>query len=937
MLRTLLASLLLLASSTVARAQDGAIDEETLLENALPRVESLYLHPDAIDPVKMLRAGLQALEHQSPRLLVLEEGEDALRIEVDGQTRVVPVDEVQDLAAAFATFESVSLWVDPLLDDPEVDLDDLRTAALSGALRTLDRHSRVIAGDSLDDFNTRFRGELFGIGATIGRRDDRMRVVKPFADAPAGRAGLQAWDAITHVDGVSTEAMSVNDAVERIRGPEGVPVVLTVERDGEDHPRIFVIVRDKVRVPSVDETLLSGNIGYVEIGRFSKKTSEEFVAALQSLREQAGDLKGLVLDLRGNQGGSMVHAARIVNAFSEEGLLVQTEGSDGNRVSGLTWKIPAQAKYKHFDGPVVVLVDESTASGSEIVAGGLKFLNRGLILGHQTFGKGTVQKVYSLADDVSMKLTVARYLLPGERYINSVGVTPDVMTGQFWLDGGNPTVPDAFVEPASLAGLEALDGGLDERHNPGAGRAPTTDASNRTPTLRLAYPRILDSWLAAQPAEGEATPAPEQSGPPPEATGDARVRSRWPGDVGDAVFNDLELRLAHEILLASKPTDRRAALLSIAGPLVAQWAERQSERLKDALAEREVPWTPTTESRWLDRSPGSEAGVEARLLSPPPPLSARLELPEALVAGEEYIGTLVVKNTGEVTYERLRARLESSTGALDDASFVLGDLPPGAERRASITVNPSSRAASRLDTWRLYLIDDGGPLGGPFQGTVRTKGLPDARLSLRLRTELVAEPGGAVTVQARVEVRNEGPEATGDVRVLFGDPDDDRVERRQRWQTLEELSKGQVAGADLTLHVRDAAAVPVVSGRVIAQDMKTGSRTTVELEVPTGIPLEWTDWRIPPQVDFVKLPKKAMGISPVEGTVVGNSPLAAVEVLVGGDKLFSRRVPEGEEVRAMPFDIAAPVQVGPNAVHVRIETRDGVSRTETAWVLGEPE
>jgi carboxyl-terminal processing protease len=950
----LLLASLVLALPAAAQDADGDIDQDSLLQRAKPMVRDLYLHPDAIVPPTMLRAGLQAMEHQSPQILVLKQGEDELVLQVNDASRIVDVSGA-DLDDAFDTFETAALWIQPLLVDSDITEDDLRTAALSGALRTIDRHSTVIAGDRLDDFNVRFKGTLVGIGARIGRRDGALRVIKPFADAPAGKAGLLPWDVISHVDGVATEAMSVDDAVDRIRGPEGVPVVLRVERAGEDFARAFVIVREEVLVPSVESALLSDAIGYVNIDHFSKETSREFVDHLDALRVQSR-LQGLIIDLRGNQGGSMIHAARIVNNFVESGTLVQTEGRNGGRVRGLTWKVPAQPENRRFDGPVVVLVDEKTASGSEIVAGGIKFLERGLIVGQQTFGKGTVQKVYSLTRDVSMKLTVARYLLPGEKFINHVGVTPDVAVGQLWLDPSDPTVPDGFVESAELLGLEDGDGGLDARKNPGAGRMPEYGGINARPALRLLYPRILASWTtpadgageapadapvadateAAAPEDGEAPPssAPED---PEELVGDAKVRSALPGDAGDTQFNDLELRVAHELLRAALPTDRRTELLARATPIVARWQGTQDARLAEGLAARGIPWTASGSHRWLDRAPALEDETDAALSRPHPDLAVSLELPEALLAGERATATLVVRNSTGVAYPRLRARIESSAGALDDASFVLGDLPPGAERRSSIAISTSTRDESRSDSWRLYLLDDDGPLGGPWEGTVETRGLPLTPLLVRVSTELEPEAAGGMVLHTRVEVRNEGGAPTGEVRILFGNPPDESVERTERFRTLDPVGPGAEGSGTLSLRVRDPSARATVPIPLRVTDLETGAYVTVHLELPTGSNLAPTEWFRPATSRLVDAPPRGTAGSPLplSGEVRSASPLASVEVLMGRDKVFTRRFAPGEETRELAFAITPELAVGPNLITVRTRTLDGVASSDGSWVLGE--
>ncbi|MEE2829864.1 MAG: PDZ domain-containing protein, partial [Myxococcota bacterium] len=235
-------------------AQEAPPDQGDLLERALNRIERLYLHPEVIDPPAMARRGIQAMERAGPDLLVLEEDSASLLVQSGTRRQVFTTEDVDSLDSAGEKVRSVASFMaaEPAeAGDDGPSEEDLHVEALRGMLGTIDRHSRLIVGGKLDDFNTRFKGTLVGIGARIGRRQGRLTVIDTFSDAPAGQSGLLAGDAITHIDGHATTALSVEDAVERIRGPEGVPVVLTVERDEEEGRRIFVIVRAKVLVPSV--------------------------------------------------------------------------------------------------------------------------------------------------------------------------------------------------------------------------------------------------------------------------------------------------------------------------------------------------------------------------------------------------------------------------------------------------------------------------------------------------------------------------------------------------------------------------------------------------------------------------------------------------------------------------------------------------------------
>ncbi len=939
--------LLLVLTALLCLAGDSSREAEDLVGKALDRIDQLYLHPGAIDPPAMLAAGVQRIERESPDLLVLEGEDGALVVRSGDVQKPFDVAGVATLAEARARLDDVvDFAMEGRTGEEDFDRDDLEIAALRGMLHTIDRHSRLIVGDGLDEFNTRFKGTLVGIGSRIGRRDGPLgerllQILGPFPGSPAERSGLQIGDVITHIDGHATVGISVDDAVERIRGPEKVPVVLTVRRPGEEGRRVFVIVREKVIVPSVEQELLPGGVGYIIIDHFSQKTSREVASALDELRGDGEELRGVVIDLRGNTGGSMRHATRIVNYFVDGGELLRTEGADGGRVEKLTHRIEANATFLRYEGPVAVLVDRRTASGSEIVAGGLKYTGRSITIGSQTFGKGTVQKVYTLrkteGDEVSMKLTVARYLLPGESFINSVGVTPDIATGPLWLDPDEPLLPERLREPDRNAGRVQQAGGLDARRNPGGGgRTPTTGGVNATPELWLFYPRVLPGWTEEEPAADE---DPRHAGVPVEE------RPGWSdltGDAGEGLFNDVELALAYELLLGARPEDRRDDLVEAARPLVAELQERHARRMVEATDRKGIPWSGEAVPRWMDRAPLREPQIQARLAGPPPAgITAELHLPERFEAGEKNGIRLEVRNERDVAVRHLRARVESSSDILDGASFLIGDLAPRESRGWTVPVDVDPATPTRLDDWRVYLIDDDGPLGGPFVGLAESRG--DARSSLEVQVETRAEPqaDGSVVLVATVRVRNRGEGTAGEIQVHFGEPKAEGAERLERFRSIEELEPGAGSTVELRLRVRDAAALPVLPIRLRARDGRARSSTYVSLEIPTTGSME-TDWLIPPKLELRsphsdRLAPPARGGTDfrVRGRIEARAGLRSVYVSVAGDQVLSELLPDG--TRRREIDAPAVLEVGPNRVRVVVETADGVEISRVYWVLGEKE
>ena len=304
----------------------------------------------------------------------------------------------------------------------EVDERGLVYAAAEGVLSSLDPHSVFMPPDIYAEMKKDSAGEFGGVGIEVTEREGAVTVVAPIPGTPAERAGIQPHDRIVRIDGESTKDMSVLDAARRMRGVPGTTVVLTLERDPAD-PRLEVrIVRARIRIVPVESRLLGEGQGYVRIKSFQKDTARAVTSHLDRLEREAGAaLTGLVLDLRNNPGGLLDQAVKVADEFLEEGGIVSTRGRSRQHSEGYEARPGGRSRV-----PLVVLVNEGSASASEIVAGALQDHRRALVVGSRTFGKGSVQTVVDLPDGAGLKLTVARYYTPLDRSIHGTGIQPDV-------------------------------------------------------------------------------------------------------------------------------------------------------------------------------------------------------------------------------------------------------------------------------------------------------------------------------------------------------------------------------------------------------------------------------------------------------------------------------------------------------------------------------
>ena len=320
-----------------------------------------------------------------------------------------------------ALFSEILAFVDQEhFDDP--DSEELMEGAIKGMLRTLDPYSQFIP-DYLT-FRTQNQGNYGGLGMTVGMREDMITVITPFKGNPASLAGVQNGDIISQIDGESTIVMTLDEAVDLLRGEPGTSVTITIIRPKVSRSIEVTITREVIRIPSVEKEIIGDNIGYIKINQFLQTTANDVDKALEEF--EAHNIRGIILDLRLNPGGLLGSAVDIASDFIEAGKLVVYSQGIENREDFF-------AKGEVRDElPLIVLVDNGSASASEIVAGAIKDHSRGLVMGSKTFGKASVQKVFPLSDSkAAVKLTIARYYTPNGVNIDKIGIMPDVETAGF--------------------------------------------------------------------------------------------------------------------------------------------------------------------------------------------------------------------------------------------------------------------------------------------------------------------------------------------------------------------------------------------------------------------------------------------------------------------------------------------------------------------------
>jgi carboxyl-terminal processing protease len=349
-------------------------------------------------------------------------------------------------AVAKDTYENIEVFTNVLAlvqknyVDP-VSTKQLIEGAITGMLAALDPHSAYLPPDLYKELQVDTRGSFGGLGIEITTKNNVLTVVSPIEDTPAYRAGIKTGDQIIKIEDEFTKDMPLVEAVKKMRGPKGTKIHLSLRREGVPNFIEYTLTREVIKIQSVKSRMLEKNYGYVRITQFQERTDDDLERALSNLEhDNGGPVSGLILDLRNNPGGLLTQAVKVADEFVDSGLVVYTDG----RLESQKQKYFAH-KGGHTDFPMIVLVNGGSASASEIVAGCLQDHKRALVLGTQTFGKGSVQTILPLDESAAIRLTTARYYTPNGRSIQATGITPDVIVDttpitQAKAEGGFPAI-----------------------------------------------------------------------------------------------------------------------------------------------------------------------------------------------------------------------------------------------------------------------------------------------------------------------------------------------------------------------------------------------------------------------------------------------------------------------------------------------------------------
>lgn len=711
-----------LYSLTEAKKSNYNLMESRILPKSLSYIQKNYVEPERISPKEMLKSGLDEVQRIVPEILVQFSSPTSFTLTIDNAKKSFSsrLDNISDL---WTVMQDVFAFIQ-INYNGDAKFEDIESVAIDGMLKVLDPHSALLTPEYYKEFKIDTGGEFGGLGIVISSKDGKLTVITPIEDTPAWKAGIKSGDVITRINSESTINMSLLKAVEKLRGKIGSKVLLAIERKGRPAPFELTLIRDNIQIESVKTKLLKeaeGDVGYIRIKRFQQETNEAFATALKKIKNESGaKLKGLIIDLRNNPGGLLNQAISIADIFLDEGVIVSTVGA---------YKKFIEEEVAHAEGtesknyPVVVLVNEGSASASEIVAGALQALDRALVIGSQTFGKGSVQSVYDLGNNYALKLTVAQYLTAGKHSIQTTGVVPDITVVPITVD---PKMVD--LEPNSHSSEKEL-----ERH-----LTQIVPSSGKQSRIVKYYKNYLSEDQLEELNKSEYVDSLDFK-------------------------DDFEVKLATKIILATRSA-KPFEMEKEADAVIVGMEQLEQEKISAKLHEIGTNWDK-----------GSEKGSER--LSANQIIKVDNAPVDRAAAGKNADLVLTVTNSGEKTLYQLIGVIGSENFLIKDREFVFGKISPKGSQSSKISLEIPAGAFTQDIPFTVKFKEGGTPLSYAYKSVFKINELKHPQFSFNYELE---KPRATSTstplpkgknVPLIIKVKNVGDGPTKDAEVILSNKD----------------------------------------------------------------------------------------------------------------------------------------------------------------------
>lgn len=738
-----------------------------------------YVEPDRVKPKEMLIESLSWLERIIPEVQVNVNDElEEMEILVDKTSKIIDISRIRQLGELYNTLNDAMRFVNENKYH-EIKAEEIEYAAINGLLAQLDPHSVVFPPKDFAEFKIGTSGKFGGLGMVVGLRDGLLTVISPIEGTPAFRAGLKSGDKIIAIDEDSTINMSLQEAVNKLRGDPSTSVILLVESEKSQTSKTVTLIREIIAIPSVDSKLVDGNIGYIKIRNFQEDTSQALEEKIAQLTQESGTLKGIILDLRNNSGGLLGQAIAVADKFLSSGMIVVTVEPMGKQEI-------QKAKRSSKDltkCPLVVIIDAGSASGAEIVAGALKDNNRAPLIGDTSFGKGSIQQLIDLMNGAALKLTVGKYLTPNFTDIQSVGVTPDILLVQSQVSEDEIIL---FNESKHFREKD-LKKHLDEH------------SKAELPYEKIKYLSLADN-----------------------ETNEQEEKEENYYKIPD-LEKDTHVQFAKEIILNAPSYDSNVDFLYQLKPIFEDFKKNEEVKISTALNTLGIDWST------------GKAAV-------PPSATANLLLFPSngkLKASEELKIEISVTNNSEDALYQLRGITESKNLLLDKHEFIFGKIGSGMTKTSSKTIKIPQNSLSRRDELIIKFSEFNGHAPENIKSSISIDELPKPVFSY---SHQIIDEGEGLTgngdgiiqkgevVDLVLFVKNIGNGISEKNIIALRDLNHKEVFIERGKMELGELPPGESKSFKLKLSVRDTLEADSFSVDITIADITFGTRISGKLE-----------------------------------------------------------------------------------------------------------
>ena len=774
----------------------------------------------------------------------------------------------------------------------ESKFEDMEYAFISGILSVLDPHSNVLPPKAYEEFKTQTQGEYGGLGIVINLKDNELTIVSPIDDTPASRSSLQPNDKITQIGDQSTTNMTLTEAVDLMRGPPNTKITLKIKSKNKS-ARDVVLTREVITIKSVEAKLITyqeTQYGIIKIKGFQEDTYRDVVKALYRFKEDSsGKYAGIILDMRNNPGGLLDQAIMIADKFLSSGDIVITTGA-GNIEEEVS---QAKKQAGDVDLPMIVLINQGSASASEIVAGALKNNDRALVMGQKSFGKGSVQSLFNLRDGSSLKLTVAQYLTPGRESIQAVGIYPDIhlypsIIGKDFFD----------VREDTIKGEGSLDAHLDN--------SKFVKVSKSTHSL---------TFLEIEGKEAESTVV-------------SKIKEN----------DDFQLQLSLAVLHGTQAKTKSETLQKLP-PIIKQSAQDQDQKITVALNNKNIDWSKTTDNQ----KPKISTRYEF--------LDSKGGKVTSFIAGTDITFKVYVKNNSSFESYRVIANADAINPLIDEKEFVFGKLNPGEEKSATNLLKVPSETISFTESIDLNIYAqnmDSDPVKVKIPTKIIEKIAPKFSYSYKIidggthdtkgNKNGIPEKGENISIE--VSIKNIGQGKSEKTLLNIKNKHGRYVFLKKARADIGALDPNQIGKGTLQFTVNEEFDKDLFELNVFAVDdvTKTSINDTLKFnlkDLKADSPSPQT-FQTAPKINISKQTKQNNNKFIIDGTAIDTKKLKDITIFASGKKIFYSNFEKKGVTTKHEFHSEFELEDGLNLIIIRARGERNLTSHKTLSVVYHP-